>query len=137
MLRNVLETPYTPAATYLTADSHIADYGHFGHSLQTVAQIAKSSVSNPLRVATIDVGGGYDTHDNQGVLDWNGNARYPRLITNLANNIKAFCEDVYKRQMQSTSTASSMRLPAWPRRQARVYRRWRSTGSSNAPPSPR
>ncbi len=94
MLRNVLETPYTPAATYLTADSHIADYGHFGHSLQTVAQIAKSSVSNPLRVATIDVGGGYDTHDNQGGIDWNGNSRYCRLITNLSNNVKAFCDDM-------------------------------------------
>ncbi len=94
MLRNVLETGYTPAAAYLTDGSHVADYGSLGHSLQTVAQLAKASVANPLRVATIDVGGGYDTHDNQGVLDWNGNARYPRLITNLANNIKAFCDDM-------------------------------------------
>lgn len=94
MLRHVLETTYSPAAVYLTDESHVADYGSFGHSLQTVAQIAKSSLSNPLRVATIDVGGGYDTHDNQGLLDWNGNSRYPRLVTNLANNIKAFCDDM-------------------------------------------
>jgi uncharacterized protein (DUF1501 family) len=94
MLRQVLETTYTPAAIYLTDESHVADYGSFGHSLQTVAQIAKSSLSNPLRVATIDVGGGYDTHDNQGLLDWNGNSRYPRLVANLANNIKAFCDDM-------------------------------------------
>ncbi len=94
MLRNVLETTYTPAVPYLTAGSHVADYGSLGHSLQTVAQLAKASVANPLRVATIDVGGGYDTHDNQGLLDWNGNARYPRLVTNLANNIKAFCDDM-------------------------------------------
>ena len=94
MLRNVLETPYSPSASYLTADTHVADYGHLGHSLQTVAQLAKASVANPLRVATIDVGGGYDTHDNQGVVDWNGNSRYCRLVTNLANNIKAFCDDM-------------------------------------------
>lgn len=94
MLRDVLETTYTPAAIYLTDESHVADYGHFGHSLQTVAQLAKASVANPLRVATIDVGGGYDTHDNQGVVDWNGNSRYCRLVTNLSNNIKAFCDDM-------------------------------------------
>ena len=94
MLRQALATSYTPAAAYLTDGSHVADGGSLGHSLQTVAQIAKSSLHNPLRVATIDVGGGYDTHDNQGVLDWDGNARYPRLITNLANNIKAFCDDM-------------------------------------------
>lgn len=94
MLRHVLETTYTPAAPYLTSASHVADYGHFGNSLRTVAQLAKSSLVNPLRVATIDVGGGYDTHDNQGVVDWNGNSRYCRLITNLASNIKAFCDDM-------------------------------------------
>lgn len=94
MLRNVLETSYTPSAPYLTDESHVADYGHFGHYLQTIAQLAKNSLSNPLRVATIDVGGGYDTHDNQGVVNWNGNSRYCRLITNLANNIKAFCDDM-------------------------------------------
>ncbi|MFM7173965.1 MAG: DUF1501 domain-containing protein [Caldilinea sp.] len=94
MLRQVLDTPYTPAAAYLTDESHVADYGHFGSSLQAVAQIAKSSLANPLRVATIDVGGGYDTHDNQGVLEWNGNARYCRLVANLANNVKAFCDDM-------------------------------------------
>lgn len=94
MLRDVLETTYTPSAPYLTDGSHVADYGHFGHSLRTIAQLAKASVNNPLHVATIDVGGGYDTHDNQGVLDWNGNSRYCRLITNLANNIKAFCDDM-------------------------------------------
>ncbi|WP_287482536.1 DUF1501 domain-containing protein [Caldilinea sp.] len=94
MLRNVLETNYTPSAAYLTDEALVADYGHFGHSLKTIAQLAKSSLANPLRVATIDVGGGYDTHDNQGVVDWNGNSRYCRLITNLANNIKAFCDDM-------------------------------------------
>jgi uncharacterized protein (DUF1501 family) len=93
-LHNVLEINYTPAAPYLTDEPHVADYGHFGHSLKTVAQLAKAALENPLRVATIDVGGGYDTHDNQGVVDWNGNARYPRLITNLANNLKAFCDDM-------------------------------------------
>lgn len=94
MLRNVLETTYTPAAPYLTAGSHVLDYGHFGNSLKTVAQIAKASIANPLRVATIDVGGGYDTHDNQGTVDWNGNQRFPKLITNLANNLKAFYDDM-------------------------------------------
>jgi uncharacterized protein (DUF1501 family) len=94
MLRNVFETNYTPAAPYLTSSSHVLDYGHFGNSMRTIAQIAKASIANPLRVATVDVGGGYDTHDNQGTVDWNGNSRFPKLITNLANNIKAFCDDM-------------------------------------------
>lgn len=94
MLRTVLETTYAPAAPYLTAGSHVLDYGHFGASLRTVAQIAKASMANPLRVATIDVGGGYDTHDNQGTVDWNGNQRFPKLITNLSNNLKAFYDDM-------------------------------------------
>ncbi len=94
MLRNVFETTYAPAAQYLTSSSHVLDYGHFGNSMKTIAQIAKASVVNPLRVATVDVGGGYDTHDNQGTVDWSGNSRFPKLITNLSNNIKAFCDDM-------------------------------------------
>ncbi|MCS7056240.1 MAG: DUF1501 domain-containing protein [Thermoflexales bacterium] len=93
-LANVFATSYAPSANYVTSGSHVPDYGHFARSLQIVAQIAKASLSNPLRVAAIDVGGGYDTHDNQGTLDWNGNNRYPRLITNLSNNLKAFCDDM-------------------------------------------
>jgi uncharacterized protein (DUF1501 family) len=94
MLKNVLATTYTPSAPYLTEGSHVLDYGGFGNSLKTVAQIAKASIGNPLRVATIDVGGGYDTHDNQGTVDWNGNQRFPKLITNLSNNLKAFYDDM-------------------------------------------
>ncbi|MFN4292885.1 MAG: DUF1501 domain-containing protein [Thermoflexales bacterium] len=93
-LANVFATTYTPAASYVNDNSHVPDGGNFARSLQTVAQIAKASLSNPLRVAAIDVGGGYDTHDNQGTMDWNGNNRFPRLITNLANNLKAFCDDM-------------------------------------------
>ncbi|MCS7087381.1 MAG: DUF1501 domain-containing protein [Thermoflexales bacterium] len=94
MLANVLNTNYTPQAHYLTDPTYVADGGVFGNALQTVARIAKANLANPLRVATIDVGGGYDTHDNQGTVDWNGNSRFPRLITNLANNLKAFCDDM-------------------------------------------
>jgi uncharacterized protein (DUF1501 family) len=94
MLKTVLGTTYTPAAPYLTDTSHVLDYGHFGNSMRTIAQIAKSSLSNPLRVAAVDVGGGYDTHDNQGTLDWNGNQRFPKLLTNLSNNLKAFYDDM-------------------------------------------
>ena len=94
VLASVFATTYTPAANYVNASSHVPDYGNFARSLQAVAQIAKASLSNPLRVAAIDVGGGYDTHDNQGTVDWNGNNRFPRLITNLANNLKAFCDDM-------------------------------------------
>ncbi|MCS7059736.1 MAG: DUF1501 domain-containing protein [Anaerolineae bacterium] len=93
-LANVFATAYTPSAPYVESGSHVPDYGHFARSLQVVAQIAKASLSNPLRVAAIDVGGGYDTHDNQGTLDWSGNNRFPRLITNLSNNLKAFCDDM-------------------------------------------
>ncbi len=93
-LANVFATTYTPAAPYLDVTSHVPDYGHFAQSLRVVAQIAKASLSNPLRVAAIDVGGGYDTHDNQGTVDWTGNDRFPRLITNLSNNLKAFCDDM-------------------------------------------
>lgn len=93
-LSNVLSSSYTPAASYVSDSDWVADYGRFARSLQIVARLAKSSLSNPLRVAAIDVGGGYDTHDNQGTVDWNGNNRFPRLITNLANNLKAFCDDM-------------------------------------------
>jgi uncharacterized protein (DUF1501 family) len=94
MLSGVFAAPYTPAVPYLTNPQMVLDYGHFGNSLKTVAQIAKTSVANPLRVATIDVGGGYDTHDNQGTVDWNGNARYAKLVTNLSTNLKAFYDDM-------------------------------------------
>ena len=94
MLADVLSRTYTPAATYLTDGNYVADGGQFGRSLQIIARLAKANLANPLRVATIDVGGGYDTHDNQGTVDWNGNSRFPRLITNLANNLKAFCDDL-------------------------------------------
>jgi len=94
MLADVLSRTYTPAATYLTDGNYVADGGQFGRSLQIIARLAKANLANPLRVATIDVGGGYDTHDNQGTVDWNGNNRFPRLITNLANNLKAFCDDM-------------------------------------------
>ncbi|MDW8395145.1 MAG: DUF1501 domain-containing protein [Anaerolineae bacterium] len=93
-LANVLSSSYSPAATYLTDNTHVADGGVFGRALQTVARIAKANLANPLRVATIDVGGGYDTHDNQGTVEWSGNDRFPRLVTNLANNLKAFCDDL-------------------------------------------
>jgi uncharacterized protein (DUF1501 family) len=94
MLADVLSRTYTPAAPYLTDGNYVADGGQFGRSLQIIARLAKANLANPLRVATIDVGGGYDTHDNQGTVDWNGNNRFPRLITNLANNLKAFCDDM-------------------------------------------
>jgi uncharacterized protein (DUF1501 family) len=94
MLADVLSSTYTPAAAYLTDGNYVADGGQFGRSLQIIARLAKANLVNPLRVATIDVGGGYDTHDNQGTVDWNGNNRFPRLITNLANNLKAFCDDM-------------------------------------------
>ncbi len=94
MLHSMFETAYTPAAPYLTAPTHTLDYGHFGNSLKTVAQIAKTSIANPLRVATVDVGGGYDTHDNEGAVDWNGNSRFPKLVTNLSTNLKAFYDDM-------------------------------------------
>jgi uncharacterized protein (DUF1501 family) len=94
MLRNVLDAAYAPAAPYLTDGNYVLDYGHFGTSMRTIAQIAKASVTNPLRVASVDVGGGYDTHDNQGTTDWNGNARFPKLIANLSNNLKAFYDDM-------------------------------------------
>ncbi|WP_169239034.1 DUF1501 domain-containing protein [Candidatus Roseilinea sp. NK_OTU-006] len=93
-LANVLHSAYTPAAPYLTDNSLVADGGVFGRSLEIIARIAKANLANPLRVATIDVGGGYDTHDNQGTVEWSGNDRFPRLVTNLSNNLKAFCDDM-------------------------------------------
>ena len=93
-LADVFSSTYNPAAPYLTDNSHVADGGVFGRSLEIIARLAKATLTNPLRVATIDVGGGYDTHDNQGTVDWSGNNRFPRLITNLANNLKAFCDDM-------------------------------------------
>ena len=62
---------------------------------QTVARLAKANIaSNPLRVACVDVGGGWDTHDNEGTTDWAGNSRFPKLVSNLSSNLKAFCDDM-------------------------------------------
>lgn len=100
LLRGVLGSSYTPSANYLgdqnTETAYVPDGGQFARALKTVAQLAKASAlsTNPLRVAAIDVGGGYDTHDNQGTTDWAGNNRYPRLIANLSNNLKAFRDDM-------------------------------------------
>jgi uncharacterized protein (DUF1501 family) len=96
LLQPALATPYTPAVPYLFEQTHVPDGGQFGRSLAIVAQLAKAPelAATPLRLATIDVGGGWDTHDNQGTVDWDGNDRYPKLITNLANNLKAFHDDL-------------------------------------------
>ena len=97
-LHSVLATTYTPAATYLTDTDYTPDWGGFGTSMRTIAQLAKANLTNPLRVACVDVGGGFDTHDNQGTYVWGydgqGNPRYPRLVTNIASNLKAFYDDM-------------------------------------------
>ncbi len=98
LLGNVLSGAYTPSAgvSYTTSSTYVPDGGQFASSLQTVARLAKSTAltANPLRVASIDVGGGWDTHDNEGTVDWSTNARFPRLVTNLSNNLKAFYDDM-------------------------------------------
>lgn len=95
MLTPILGTAYTPAAPYLTDTNLTPDYAHFGRSMMTIAQLAKANLAaNPLRIACVDVGGGWDTHDNEGTVDWGGVARFPRLLTNLSSNLKAFCDDM-------------------------------------------
>jgi uncharacterized protein (DUF1501 family) len=95
-MESVLSSTYDPAAPYFLADGNPAplDGGLFGQALMTVARLAKADLPQPLRVACIDVGGGYDTHDRQGTVDWNGNPRYPQLVMNIANNLKAFYDDM-------------------------------------------
>lgn len=94
-LHTILSSSYMPSATYATADPLAPDGGTFGRSLQTIARLAKASLpSNPLRVACVDVGGGWDTHDNEGTVDWGGNTRFPALVGMLSNNLKAFHDDL-------------------------------------------
>ncbi len=97
-LSPILATPYSPAAKYLgdeqTELGLTPDYGTFARSMRNVAQLAKANLANPLRIACVDVGGGWDTHDNEGTTDWNGNPRFPMLLQNLSTNIKAFCDDM-------------------------------------------
>lgn len=94
-LNGILSSSYMPAATYATGGDVAPDYGSFAASLQTVARLAKASLpDNPLRVACVDVGGGWDTHDNEGTVDWNGNPRFPSLVAMLSNNLKAFHDDL-------------------------------------------
>ena len=63
-LAPVLSTTYTPAAKYLGDDPGelelTPDYGRFGTSMKTIAQLSKANLANPLRIACVDVGG--DTH---------------------------------------------------------------------------
>lgn len=93
-LHLLLGTPYTPAAPYLSDPTLAPDGGSFGHSMQTIARLAKTELAQPLRVACVDVGGGFDTHDNEGTVDWNANPRFPQLVTNLASNLKSFYDDM-------------------------------------------
>lgn len=93
-LHPLLSAPYTPAVPYLTDPNVTPDNGVFGSAMQTIARLAKAPLAQPLRVACVDVGGGYDTHDNEGTVEWNGNRRFPQLVTNLANNLKAFYDDM-------------------------------------------
>jgi uncharacterized protein (DUF1501 family) len=91
-LHDALATTYTPAAPYWTEDT--PDEGTFARAMQTIARMAKSDLPEPLRVACVDVGGGWDTHDNQGTTEWDGNPRFPQLVANLSNNLKAFHDDM-------------------------------------------
>ena len=93
-LHPLLGTSYTPAAQYLTDPALTPDGGSFGQSMQTIARLAKTDLAQPLRVACVDVGGGFDTHDNEGTVDWDANRRFPQLIMNLSNNLKAFYDDM-------------------------------------------
>jgi uncharacterized protein (DUF1501 family) len=91
-LHDALATTYTPAAPYWTENT--PDEGTFARAMQTIARMAKSDLPEPLRVACVDVGGGWDTHDNQGTTEWDGNPRFPQLVANLSNNLKAFHDDM-------------------------------------------
>jgi uncharacterized protein (DUF1501 family) len=93
MLNPILSAAYTPAAPYLTDTALTPDYAQFGNSMKTVARLAKANLTgNPLRVACVDVGGGWDTHDNEGTVEEGG--RFSKLLTNLSSNLKAFCDDM-------------------------------------------
>lgn len=93
-LHPVLSAPYNAAAQYLIDPEVAPDDGIFGTAMKTIARLAKANLAQPLRVACVDVGGGYDTHDNEGTVEWNGIKRFPQLIANLANNLKAFYDDM-------------------------------------------
>ncbi len=99
VLAPIFATPYVPSADYYLGDIReeydlTLDYGSFGRAMKNIAQLAKANLTNPLRVACVDVGGGWDTHDNEGTVDWNGNARFPTLLRNLSTNLKTFCDDM-------------------------------------------
>ncbi len=91
-LHDALAKSYTPATTYWTENT--PDDGTFSNAMQTIARMAKSDLPEPLRVACVDVGGGWDTHDNEGTTEWDGNPRFPQLVANLSNNLKAFHDDM-------------------------------------------
>jgi uncharacterized protein (DUF1501 family) len=93
-LHPVLSVPYDTTVSYLTDPNVAPDGGTFGNAMKTIARLAKADLAQPLRVASVDVGGGYDTHDHEGTVDWDNNPRFPQLITNLANNLKAFYDDM-------------------------------------------
>lgn len=97
-LSPIFATPYVSSADYLGDDQAeielTPDYGGLANAMKNIAQLAKANLANPLRVACVDVGGGWDTHDNEGTVDWNGNPRFPNLLRNLSTNLKAFCDDM-------------------------------------------
>ncbi|MBT3336481.1 MAG: DUF1501 domain-containing protein [Anaerolineae bacterium] len=88
-LSQIDTSTYTPEgeATYPETD--------FGMALQQVAQIAKAEIG--MEVASIDIGG-WDTHNQQGVLD----GTMPALLSGLASAISAFYRDLGERAKRVT-----------------------------------
>jgi uncharacterized protein (DUF1501 family) len=94
VLSQVDISTYTPegGAIYLESD--------FSMALQQVAQIAKAEIG--VEVACVDIGG-WDTHNQQGVLD----GAMPTLLSELATAISAFYRDLGDRAKRVTLVTMS------------------------------
>ncbi len=94
VLSQVDVSSYTPegGAIYPETD--------FSMALQQVAQIAKAEIG--MEVACIDIGG-WDTHNQQGVLD----GTMPSLLSELATGLSAFYQDLGERAKRVTIVTMS------------------------------
>ncbi|MEM9950317.1 MAG: DUF1501 domain-containing protein [Chloroflexota bacterium] len=73
--------------------AHGASYSEteFGRGLKQTAALIKADAG--LEVACVDMGG-YDTHVTQGAIASQGIGAFPVLVTELANNLRAFHDDL-------------------------------------------
>ena len=97
-IQQIAVDAYTPANGAIYAESD------FGRALKQTAALIKADVG--LEVACVDLGN-FDTHVTQGVTIHQGVGIFPGLAIELANNLRAFHDDLLEHMGHVTVVAMS------------------------------